>query len=383
MAMATNGWNRSHLRQRVIGAVVALAVIAAGCGNGDDEAGATTTADIAATTATTTTDTTDTTGAPTSTTATTIEPFEETVEVYFSSGDGSDCSEVEGFSRPLPDGADAREVAFAELVAGPTAAETDAGAGSFFSSQTADVLSSITLTDGLMVVDFIDLRPLLNNASTSCGSEALLAQLNATAFQFSDVDRVRYRIEGSCDEFANWLQGECSDTDRDGNQLDVPTNERASGSGCTPPPADDLPDGRWFGFVDQADPDQLSFDLACWFTGTAAAAAAAEDGEESPPPNDFYIRNGSDRLRSLPVDPGAAVDWLPNPGDPASAEKIAYDVWLNQQPGRDPIPGVWLDIEGRTDSRHPGTVRPLTVEPWCPPAHPVSARRGGAGRPPG
>ncbi|MDH3683935.1 MAG: GerMN domain-containing protein, partial [Acidimicrobiia bacterium] len=279
------------------------------------------------------------------TSTTTTEPVEETVDVYFSSGDGSDCSQVEGFARPLPDGADALEFAFAELVAGPTAADTDAGAGSFFSSQTADAIALITLTDGLVVVDFIDLRPLIPNASTSCGSEALLGQLNATAFQFGDVDRTRYRIEGSCDEFGNWLQRECFDTDRDGNQLDVSTNERASGSGCTPPPGDTLPDGRWFGFVDEADADRLSFDLACWFTGTAAAAAAAEDGEESPPPNDFHIRNESDRLRTLPVDVGTAVDWLPNPGDPASVEKVAYDVWLAQQPGRDPTPGVWLDIE--------------------------------------
>lgn len=343
MAMATYRRNGSQLQKAVIGAVVALAVMAAGCGDGDDEAGDTTTTE---TTATTDTTTTDTPGTTTSAPTTTSEPVDETVEVYFSAGDGSDCSQVEGFPRPLPDGADALEVAFTELVAGPTAAETDAGVGSFFSSQTAEAITAITLADGLAVIDFIDLRPLLNNASTSCGSEALLAQLNATAFQFSDVERTRYRINGSCDDFANWLQRECFDTDRDGNQLDVSTNQRASGSGCTPPPDDGLPDGRWFGFVHQADADQLSFDLACWFTGTAAAAAAAEDGEESPPPNDFHIRNENDRLRTLPVDPGVAVDWLPNPGDPASVERVAYDIWLAQQGERDPDPGVWLDVEG-------------------------------------
>ena len=29
------------------------------------------------------------------------------------------------------------------------------------------------------------------------------------AFQFPQVDRVRYEIEGNCDTFFNWLQGEC------------------------------------------------------------------------------------------------------------------------------------------------------------------------------
>ena len=266
--------------------------------------------------------------------------------MYFSVGDGADCAEVQSYPRPLPAGADPLEFALSQLVAGPTGAEADAGAGSFFSDQTADAIASVTRSDGLVVVDLVDVRSLLNNASTSCGSEALLAQLNGTAFQFDDVDRTRYRIEGSCDEFANWLQRECFDTDRSGNQLDVPTVERASGSGCSPPPGDALPDGRWFGFVDQADDGQLSFDLACWFTGTAAAAAAAEDGEESPPPNDFHIRNDSDRLRTLPVDPGAAVVWLPNPGDPATAETVAYDRWVADRTGRVFEPGVWLDLDG-------------------------------------
>ena len=54
------------------------------------------------------------------------------------------------------------------------------------------------------------------------------------------------------------------------------------GSGCTPRAGDSLPDGRWFGFVDDAQADQVSFDLACWFTGTAAAAAA-ERGRRGEP----------------------------------------------------------------------------------------------------
>lgn len=344
--MATNRRFGFQFLRATIGIVALLALLAAGCGDDGDEAGDTTTSVTTATSddSTTTTATTTTTTTTTTTSTSTSDPAEETVEVFFSTGDGSDCSQVDGFARSLPDGDDAIEFALAELVAGPTAAESDAGAGSFFSSETAGAITSVAVSDGLVVVDFIDIRPLMPNASTSCGSESLLAQLDATVFQF-DVDRARYRIEGSCDDFGNWLQRECFDTDRDGNQLDVPTNERASGSGCTPPGEDDLPDGRWFGFVDQAEADQLTFDLACWFTGTAAAAAAAEDGEESPPPNDFHIRNESDLLRTLAVGSDAEVEWLPNPGDPASVEQATYDAWLAQQTDRDPVPGVWLDIE--------------------------------------
>ena len=153
------------------------------------------------------------------------------------------------------------------------------------------------LTDGLLTFDFRDLRPSIPNASTSCGSEALLAQLNGTAFQFAEVERTRYLLDGSCQDFANWLQRTCFDTDRSGRQLDVTTNERASGAGCTPATTDTLPPGRWFGYITDAQPEELTFDLACWFEGAAAATAAAKDGEESPPPNDYYIRNQSDRLR--------------------------------------------------------------------------------------
>jgi len=120
----------------------------------------------------------------------------------------------------------------------------------------------------------------------------------------------------------------------------------ASGSGCAPPPGDTLPSGRWFGFVIEAQVDQVSFDLACWFSGSAAVAAAAEDGEQEPPPNDYYIRNQNGRVRILPVGVGAGVAWLPIPGDPESLELITYNIWRAAQTGREVRPGVWLNIDG-------------------------------------
>jgi len=199
----------------------------------------------------------------------------DSVDVFFSVGDGSDCAEVDGFPRAINAGGDPIEASFTALVSGPTDDEITSGAGSMFSAQTAGAVNSFTLDDGLLVVDFTDVRGIIPNASTSCGSMALLAQLNATAFQFDDVDRTRYTIEGSCDDFAGWLQRDCFDTNRDGQQLDVPTAERATGSGCAPPADDTLPDGRWFGFVDQAGADALDFDLACWFTGMAGRASGS------------------------------------------------------------------------------------------------------------
>ena len=329
----------------VIALAIGLSLVLAACGGDDEDAADTTTTTETTSTTTTTVSTTTSTS---STTSTTTEPQGTTIDVFFGTGDGSDCSQVEAFPRSIDEVADPVRAALDELVAGPNAAEADAGATSFFSADTADAVIATSSTDGLLVVDFVDLRPIIPNASTSCGSEALLAELQSTVFQFPEVERVRFRIDGSCDDFANWLQRACFDLDRSGQQLDVPTNERAAGSGCTPPAGDSLPTGRWFGFVEDPQPDRISFDLACWFTGMAAAAAASEDGEESPPPNDFHIRNESDLLRTLMVGTTAEVAWLPNPGDPASLEVVDYATWLSRQPGRSPKPGVWLDVENGT-----------------------------------
>lgn len=137
-----------------------------------------------------------------------------TVDVYFSTGDGTDCAEVSAFARTGPRTTAPVRLALDQLVGGPTVEEEDRGAGSLFSTETADAIRSINLKDGLLVVDFRDVRSDLNNASTSCGSQALLNQLNSTVFEFPVVERVRYQINGSCDTFANWLQRSCADHQR-------------------------------------------------------------------------------------------------------------------------------------------------------------------------
>src|SRR5690606_40890265 len=97
------------------------------------------------------------------------------------------------------------------LLAGPTDAEREASLGSWFSAETVGMVRSVTIDDGHAVVDFDDLRPVIPNASTSAGSARLLAQLDATVFQFRNVESVEYRIEGSCADFNEWLQhGGCA-----------------------------------------------------------------------------------------------------------------------------------------------------------------------------
>jgi hypothetical protein len=98
------------------------------------------------------------------------------------------------------------QAALEVLLAGPSPAERDAGLGSWFSTETATMLRSVKIESGHAVVDFDDLRPIIPNASSSAGSRRLLAQLDATVFQFRTVASVEYRLEGDCEAFSEWLQ---------------------------------------------------------------------------------------------------------------------------------------------------------------------------------
>lgn len=317
---------------------IVLALTLAACGDDTGESTTSSSDPTSTTSAPTTTRAPTTTDAPTTTTA----AGGQAVDVYFSV-DGDDCAAVEAFERTGPDGADPLELAFGELLAGPTGEEESAGAGSFFSAETADAVRAVNLSDGVLTVEFSDIR-FLNNASTSCGSVALLSSLSSTAFQFPEVERVRFTIWESCSLFWNWLQTECSEVTRDGTvPTPVDVDALASGSGCTPGPGD-LPDGRWFGYVTDPSADELAFDLACWFSGAGAIEATLEDGEESPPPNDYYIRNTSTETRTIPVASDLSVQWLP-PDDIVTLTDIDYTDWVEIRPERDWLPGVWLEVE--------------------------------------
>lgn len=196
----------------LIGTLVLLAAACSGSnGNGaEPTASATTAVGGPTATASSTTDQDSSTGSsgPTGGGST------QDVLVFFSNGDPDECAAVASHVRTMPGDDDPIRSAFDELVAGPTPQDGDAS--SFFSSQSTDTVRSATASGGLLVVDFDDFRALLTpkGANTSCGSASLLAELNATAFQFNEVDTVRYELEGSCDEFGEWLQRDCIVVDR-------------------------------------------------------------------------------------------------------------------------------------------------------------------------
>jgi hypothetical protein len=71
----------------------------------------------------------------------------------------------------------------------------------------------------------------------------------------------------------------------------------------------------------------LTVDVVQFFTGTAAADAARQDGAaEVPPPNDYWIRNASTLLRTLPLaaDADITVNTLAaqTSGDPTKNQSV-------------------------------------------------------------
>jgi len=220
---------RSHL---LLAVAVVLVPLLSACG-GDDEATDTTTATSTTTTETTTTSTdstttsesttsesttssTSTSGSTTETTGSSTTSATTVVQVYFSTGDGTDCSEVSAFERTVDASIGPSLAAFQELVGGPTSTEESAGASSFFSSATATAVQSVALDGGILTVDLADIRADISNAGTSCGSAAFTSGLNATAFQFSSVDKARYLFAGSCEDFGEFIQTDVCEFSRGG-----------------------------------------------------------------------------------------------------------------------------------------------------------------------
>jgi spore germination protein GerM len=140
-----------------------------------------------------------------------VEPPDSPVYAFFHCA-GAELEPPQPVSRPAQaaDPVIRLEAAVRGLLGGPTPQERDAGYISLFSEQTALALNSVELgADGVAIVDFADLRVAIPNASTSTGSQILLAQLGATVFQIPEVAAVEYRIHGSCDTFWEWLQRAC------------------------------------------------------------------------------------------------------------------------------------------------------------------------------
>lgn len=172
-----------------------LGLVVAVCGDDDTAA--------SDTTRTTTTEPT-TTSEATTTSETASPEGPAAFDVYLLPAEiGDDCSVVIPSERQVEgDVGDA----LAQLLAGPTAEEQAEGMGSWFSEETAGMLRGVVIEEGMAEVDFADFSEIIPNASSSCGSAQLLAQLDSTVLQFPQVEEVLYSFDGDRAVFYEWLQ---------------------------------------------------------------------------------------------------------------------------------------------------------------------------------
>lgn len=193
--------------------LVTWGLVVTACGDDDSATTATTSTSSSSTstsgTSSSTTSSSTTSSSTTSSTSTTSTISPEgpaSFDVFLLPAEvGDDCSVVIGAERQAQvEGAVGD--ALAQLLAGPTSEEESAGLGSWFSAETEGMLNGVTVEDGLAEVDFDDFSGIIPNASTSCGSAALLAQLDQTVLQFPEVDRVVYSFDGDRIAFYEWLQ---------------------------------------------------------------------------------------------------------------------------------------------------------------------------------
>jgi hypothetical protein len=127
-----------------------------------------------------------------------------TVSVFFGGGSGNP---LVSFSRQVPKTTSVLRAAVGQELGGPTGSES---ATSLFSAATAAVPFDVNLSNGAAVVDFDpSLATIIPGASASAASAELIAELDATVFQFPSVTSVEYRLGGSCAAFWSWLQQAC------------------------------------------------------------------------------------------------------------------------------------------------------------------------------
>jgi hypothetical protein len=134
------------------------------------------------------------------------QPAADQMEVtaYFTCGEAS----LVPVYRLVPRSSAVLRASLDALLAGPSADERAASLASWFSADTARMLRSVAVHDDHhAIVEFDPRLPeVIPNASSSAGSAQLLAQLDATVFQFRSVESVEYRLGGDCGAFGEWLQ---------------------------------------------------------------------------------------------------------------------------------------------------------------------------------
>jgi len=124
-----------------------------------------------------------------------------------------DCRAVYGVERTLASSATptARaHWALTELFRGPTEEEAGRGFTSFFSEATDGLLKEVRVEGAVAYVNMADIRTVVPNASTSCGSVSLMTEMEETLKHSREITKVIFAIDGDTQAFYDWVQIGCA-----------------------------------------------------------------------------------------------------------------------------------------------------------------------------
>lgn len=264
------------------------------------------------------------------------EPATVEVQVFFTNDQlGDPCGEVFPVERTVA-ADDPVRGALTALLAGPTDDERTEGYGGWFSDATAELLLDVEVVDRTAHVTFADLRPVIPNASTSCGSAALLAELDTTLLAFDDIDDTRYALADQT-AFYEWLQYADPDAPPPTQQPD-PADDPAEGPADDPDsdpehdqPADETeaapPDADGDGSITADHGDIPRIDLTGWRYGDIAwspnekmCCGVQDIGVPSPP--------WPDEPFELPDDGWYAAGAVRDPEDPSNV-RLSLLRWVS------------------------------------------------------
>lgn len=113
--------------------------------------------------------------------------------------------------RSVPADRDSVAAAIAELVKGVNADEAARGCTSYFSEETRNSLRAVRRSGGgdTVTVEFRSLMGLVPEVqgARSFLPPGIMAELTWTVFQFTDVEAIRFSIDGDEQAFWRWLGG--------------------------------------------------------------------------------------------------------------------------------------------------------------------------------
>ena len=135
-----------------------------------------------------------------------------TLRVFFTkltNGDQPTRGGLVAVERTVPKTTGVLRASLVALLDGPTAEEAAAGLVSWFRADAGGAVDGVNLGEGRATVR---LSSRLAEPDRAPPADEVIAKLNATAFQFANVDVVRYELDGSCEAFDAWLNRGCEFT---------------------------------------------------------------------------------------------------------------------------------------------------------------------------